>query len=463
MIDNVILKMIEELKSTTKTNEKKVIIADYFNKFSDDGIGKFFDLVLNPRKLFYAKSLDKLPQTAAAQVVRPEVTTEYILEKLYQSKSRKEKMDTLVECLHYASTITKKIVNIILAKDMDCGVGIALVNSAIGFKMITDFEVAKAEEAKYIDSFENIGEFYWNLKVDGQRLIVLGNIHDDFLFLSSSGKEITQLQHTKMGDELKQLVRVYLKQSNKKSVCFDAELLGVDDNGKELERRQSNGICTKMQNMNANEAEVSLMRAWIFDVIGYDTVELEYKGTTKPQWERVEELLKLRDTVGLDMSKIIFLEYNVVSSIKQLLESFKDLVKHGYEGVIAKRKDAPYQIKRQQHWVKIKKEVEIDVVVTGWTPHKKRKDMIGSLLIESSCGRIKGKIGTGEWLTEENRLELHRRALNGTLEGIILEIGVMEISKNKKNDELSFYLPRITRERTDKNDADDYEKIMSMF
>jgi ATP-dependent DNA ligase len=464
MIEVVILNMIAELSSTTKKKEKEAIITEYYNKHADDGLGKFFDLTLNPRRLFYVKSLERLKPSAAPAFVRPEVTAEYIIEKLYSNKNRSDIMNTLFECIHYATSTTKNIVNIILAKDLNCGVGISTVNSAVGFKMIKDFEVAKAEEQKKIEAFHAYEKFYWNLKVDGQRLIVLGNIHNDFLFLSSSGKEITQLYITELGKQLRLLVQCYLKDTGKKSVCFDAELLGVDENLKELDRKKSNGICTKMQNMNATPEEVYCMRAWIFDVIGYDTEELVYEGTSKPLYERVGELDRMKFIHEMTKNdKLIFLPYTIVNSVDELMEQFKILVQNGYEGVIAKKYDSPYEIKRQNHWVKLKKEVEIDVVVTGWTPHKKRDDMIGALLIESSCGSIKGAIGTGTWLTEQKRRELHTRALMGELDGTILEIGVMEITSNKKNDELSFYLPRITRERTDKTEADSYEKIMSMF
>lgn len=463
MIEHVILKMIDELKATPKTNDKRDIISKFYNSHSEDGLCEFFELALCPRRLFYVVSLSKIPETTAPSEVRTDVTTEYVLDKLYQSKNRKETMSTLIECLNYGSAITRKIIDLILAKDLDCGVGISIVNKALGFKLIDDFEVAKAEEHKHISAFENYQKFFWNLKVDGQRLIVLGNIHNEFRFLSSSGKEIVQLYHTKLGQEIKDITHLYLMQYNKKSVCFDAELLGVDESGKELERRKSNGICTKMQNMNATPEEVQSMRAWIFDVIGYDTEELIYQGTSKPQFERLYELNSIKEQYRTKSEHLIFLPYHIVESVEQLMTDFKNLVSNGFEGLIAKKYDAPYEIKRQKHWVKLKKEVEIDVIVTGWTRHKKRDDMIGALLIESACGRIKGSIGTGTWLTEAKRLELRTRALNGTLEGTILEICVMEIAKNKKNDDLSFYLPRITREREDKTIADDYEKIMSMF
>jgi ATP-dependent DNA ligase len=333
----------------------------------------------------------------------------------------------------------------------------------VGLSIIKTFEVAKAEEQKYIDKFKNLDKFFWNLKVDGQRLIALGNVHGEYLFMSSSGKDMSQLYYTSLGEDIKSMFKTYFRHSENKSACFDGELLGVDGSGKELERRKSNGICTKMQNMNASKEETDSMRFWCFDLIGYDTPDLKYEGTQKPLLERIAELELVKQDSFVPTDRIIFLPYHEVSSIKELMNQFSHLIKDGFEGIIAKKADSPYEIKRQQHWVKLKREVEIDVVVTGWTPHKKRDDMIGSLLIESACGKIKGAIGTGEWLTEKKRLELHTRASSGSLHGTILEIVIHEITKNKKNDELSFYLPRISRERDDKEVADDYEKIMSMF
>lgn len=464
MIDAVIMNLLADLKKTTKKKEKEILIGESYNKFSGDGLGDFLELVLDPRRLFYVNSLTRIKEDNSVKNSLALCSTEQIIDRLYASTSRKQTMDILTDCATNASPQTKAIIDIILSKDLNCGVGISIVNSAIGFKMIKDFEVAKAEEQKKIEAFNNYNQFYWNLKVDGQRLIVLSNIHGDIRFLSSSGKEITQLYITDLGKELRLLAEWYLKEFDKKSVCFDAELLGVDADLKEIDRKKSNGICTKMQNMNASPEEVNCMRAWIFDVIGYDSEVLTYEGTNKPLHERVVELDRIKHIYSLtNRFKVIFLPYYLVNSVDELMEQFKELVNRGYEGVIAKKYDSPYEIKRQAHWVKLKKEIEIDVVVTGWTEHKKRDDMIGALLIESACGRIKGAIGTGTWLTDSKRLELHTRALSGDLEGTILEIGVMEITSNKKNDDLSFYLPRITRERTDKTTADDLEKIMSMF
>jgi bifunctional non-homologous end joining protein LigD len=81
----------------------------------------------------------------------------------------------------------------------------------------------------------------------------------------------------------------------------------------------------------------------------------------------------------------------------------------GLEGVVAKRRDAPYlQGKRSDAWVKVKNERVQEVVVGGWTEGSgNRAGSIGALLLGIPVPgglRYVGKVGTG--FTQAERLHL---------------------------------------------------------
>jgi ATP-dependent DNA ligase len=70
----------------------------------------------------------------------------------------------------------------------------------------------------------------------------------------------------------------------------------------------------------------------------------------------------------------------------------------GWEGVIAKHRDAPYEHKRSKHWLKMKCEVTHDFVVGGFTDPLGSRVGLGALLVGYFDGGdfvFAGKVGTG--------------------------------------------------------------------
>lgn len=70
----------------------------------------------------------------------------------------------------------------------------------------------------------------------------------------------------------------------------------------------------------------------------------------------------------------------------------------GWEGVIAKRLDAPYQHRRSPSWLKMKCEITKELVVGGFTDPQGRRAGLGALLVghyEDGEFVYAGKVGTG--------------------------------------------------------------------
>lgn len=70
----------------------------------------------------------------------------------------------------------------------------------------------------------------------------------------------------------------------------------------------------------------------------------------------------------------------------------------GWEGVIAKRRDSPYEHKRSKHWLKMKCELTQDFVVGGFTDPQGGRVGFGALLVgyfEGDDFVFAGKVGTG--------------------------------------------------------------------
>ena len=70
----------------------------------------------------------------------------------------------------------------------------------------------------------------------------------------------------------------------------------------------------------------------------------------------------------------------------------------GWEGVIAKRRDSPYEQRRSKHWLKMKCEATQELVVGGFTDPQGGRVGLGALLVgyfENEDFVFAGKVGTG--------------------------------------------------------------------
>jgi len=77
---------------------------------------------------------------------------------------------------------------------------------------------------------------------------------------------------------------------------------------------------------------------------------------------------------------------------------YRRACEHGWEGLIAKRADAPYTHGRSRDWLKFKCSAEQELVIGGWTAPRGSRTDLGALLLGYYDGdrlRYAGKVGTG--------------------------------------------------------------------
>ena len=79
-------------------------------------------------------------------------------------------------------------------------------------------------------------------------------------------------------------------------------------------------------------------------------------------------------------------------------EPWKHACREGWEGVIAKRLDAPYESRRSRYWLKMKCEATQELVIGGFTDPQGARVGLGALLVgyfEKGGFVFAGKVGTG--------------------------------------------------------------------
>jgi bifunctional non-homologous end joining protein LigD len=141
--------------------------------------------------------------------------------------------------------------------------------------------------------------------------------------------------------------------------------------------------------------------------------------------------------------------------------------KEGWEGVIAKRRDAPYEHRRSPHWLKMKCEATQELVIGGFTDPQGGRVGLGALLVgyfEQDEFVFAGKVGTGldtklllELRTRLDALELAqspftkavglpRLRVHFVRPEIVVQVGFMEWTPHGK-----LRHPRLVALRTDKS------------
>jgi ATP-dependent DNA ligase len=120
----------------------------------------------------------------------------------------------------------------------------------------------------------------------------------------------------------------------------------------------------------------------------------------------------------------------------------------GEEGIILKDPKGPWQDKRVKHQVKMKAELEADLLVTGLVPGSgKYQGKIGALQVESADGRVKSAVGTG--LDDDERSWDPKEFL-----GKIVSVKYNALIDDKKTGQKSLFLPVFVEIRDDKKVPD---------
>lgn len=161
-------------------------------------------------------------------------------------------------------------------------------------------------------------------------------------------------------------------------VLLDGEIVVIDDRG-----RSDFGAL-----QNALKGEDRGMSYFVFDLLEEEGKSLR----TKPLVERKKRLKTLLGDSG--RRGPIFYTDHVERHGGRVLSTLCDT---GFEGVIAKRTDAPYRSGRGRSWLKIKCGHEQEFVVLGWSPSSRSRPFSSLLLGVHENGELRyaGRVGAG--------------------------------------------------------------------
>ena len=214
------------------------------------------------------------------------------------------------------------------------------------------------------------GAWSWEIKLDGYRL--MARIEDGKVRL------ITRGGHD-WSSKMPALVKL-LQGLRVKSAWLDGEIVVMGKHGTPEFNALQNAF---------DHSRTGAIVYFLFDLPYFEGHDLR----ATPLLQRRQLLKQLLDDHPHDHLRF---SADFDADAGAILESARRL---GLEGVIAKRKDSPYESRRTETWLKLKNKLRQEFVVAGYTDRSSGEAEIGSLLlgVHDDGGQLEyvGNVGTG--------------------------------------------------------------------
>ena len=320
----------------------------------------------------------------------------------------------------------------ILIKDLRCGVSEKTINNVVGKDYgnysVPVFACQLAHDSANHESKVS-GKKLIEVKLDGVRVITIvypdGRV-DQF---SRNGKELINFEL------IKEQISI-VADSFTEPMILDGEVMSssFQDLMKQVHRKSD---------VKANDAVLNL-----FDIL---TLKDFNQGVARvPQLARSEQLIEWFESKKDQLPNVSVLHHEVINiSEPEGAKRFKEInqraIEGGYEGIMIKDINAPYQCKRTSHWLKQKPFIEVSLEITD---------------VEEGTGRNVGRLGAvvcrgvddgreiivnvGSGFTDSDRDVFWNS--RDTLSGQIVEVRADAVTRNQDGT-YSLRFPRFLRFR----------------
>lgn len=219
-------------------------------------------------------------------------------------------------------------------------------------------------------------DWLFEIKLDGYRLVA-SRERGEALLLSRNGNDLAATF-----PEVARAVAALPFST----LVLDGEVVALDDQGRpSFQRLQQRGKLTRAPEVKRAAVEVPTT-FYAFDLLGFEDFDLR----PLPLRQRKDLLRRVLPPIGA----IRYLEH-----FERDGEAVYDnVVKLGFEGIVAKKADAPYRGGRSPNWLKIRADRPDDFVVVGYTQPRGSRHGFGALhLAQYVDGKLvySGRAGTG--------------------------------------------------------------------
>jgi ATP-dependent DNA ligase len=213
------------------------------------------------------------------------------------------------------------------------------------------FELCKFGNEKDIENLEKSGNFLFELKIDGERNMLI----------YKKGREM-KLINRKGFNKIFTYPEVRNIEFNKEvnSITLDGEIATIDNKQSSLLKRQTTDRL-KVEILQ----RINPIVYWVFDILELNGVDL-----------RNCPLIERKKIFAETIKENKFVK--ILPHTENGLKLWEFVNQNGFEGIVAKRKDSPYIVGRNGDWIKIKRRIEVICKVLGWN-EKSGRSSYGSL------------------------------------------------------------------------------------
>lgn len=462
--------IILELRADNSTNYKLEVLAKHKNK---DLLRKFLLYTYNPRFNYF---ITELPENELFRHSADNLDESSFFSILDQMKSREITgniaREKLSEHLSFCNHILYELYELVIKRDIRAGVSTKSINKVFPNLIPTTpyMRCSLLKDYKEANLFGKHNTIFVQKKADGVFSYII--------------KEENQVKfQTRNGT-------IYYVEGIEKDFDFipnNTVLVGealIKSNGKELDRKTGNGLINKLiksegsfetlekeyskattskQKDNIQNKQLQLKQQLkdiveglhfeVWDMISVGEFDLGYSGELySSRLARLEKLLN--NNLQNISNRVSLIETSEVVSLELAEEIAEQYISQGYEGAIIKSKDLLFENKTSKSQIKIKSELDCDLLCVGVTEgNGKYKGLVGALECTSACGNLKVSVGSG--LTDEMRSVDFKEYI-----GKIITVKYNEKITKKDSDEFSLFLPRFLEIRIDKDTVDTLDRIL---
>jgi len=420
------VELLNELKSEPSTNKKKDIIKRYEGKFGDKLID-FLNDVLSPYIVFGIDkatlgNLDKYYSDAVSKTVEDWSLSMLINFLKENSSSTDYKKSIVAGYLSYyeADEEYYDTLKDIIERNPRCGVGITLVNKAVGREVIDEFSVMLAKPLKQFPT-NAISE----PKVDGVRIALHVDADCEVTMRTRNGEIVTGYD-----DIINQFKEYAQRTSLVRQMVYDGEVVSKNFDA------TMEGLFRKGGNKKGKFVVWDMLTEYeFFNRICY-----------LPQYERkirLDTILKDKANIR-ETDYVSVMPYITLISEEHAYELHYDYVARGYEGSIIKDANALYSFdtksRRGYGWQKIKDFHTEDYRIIRVTEGTgKYTGMMGAVFVD--VDGVEVKVGSGF-------SDLQRKLIYDNPENYIGSY--IEVQYQEKTKDNSLRFPSFKRFRHDK-------------
>jgi hypothetical protein len=372
-----VIEILEQLESDNSRLFKERVLTD--NK-DDLLLRDFLTMAFDPWKNWGVAKYnrpDPLPGNSNHEDVELS-TFMVLLEALNRRVATGNKAREAVEvAMSQFDAVGQKWCERLLWRNLRCGVSATTINK-IWAGSIVPFAVALAESLTTVGvngDFKITDPVKYPVRVeaklDGLRLIAVKN-HGDVSLFTRSGTPI---------ETLPKIVRA-IKDLKEDNIVLDGEVMGEDWN-------ESASVVMSSK----SKKDDSTMRYHVFDIVDF-TAWQQQVSKTHYRARLTDLQLTIGDTEGTPFR---YVKSTTANDETELRQFYNECLTEGYEGVMLKRLDTPYQWKRTDAILKMKPVATEEGVIVGWhlSPEKtKRAGQFGGFHVLTKNGVVT-KVGGG--------------------------------------------------------------------